>query len=186
MSADAERRDRLQLVVTGLATLLTLSLVALLVVVLLWRSDDEGSAPSDDRAAALLQAGKDADAAARKAVIRMTTYDYRTADDDFSWVDDAGTDRFRAQYAEVSKPIRTLVVRLKATATGTVVDSAPRVEDARHVTVLLFVDQEISNPGSGSGEPQRGLDQPRVSMSMVLQDGRWLVDEVQLGTLSGS
>jgi Mce-associated membrane protein len=179
---EADRKDRLQMVVTGLASLLLMSLVALLVVVLLWQTDSEDSKGADG-AIALAAAGKAADKAARAAVVEMTSYDYRTVEDDFAWVDDAGTAHFREQYAEVSKPIKELVVRLKATAKGTVVDSAPRVKDTRHVTVLLFVDQLITNPGTGSGGAQRGLDQPRVTMQMVRQDGRWLVDEVKLSGL---
>lgn len=183
--SEADRKDRLQLVVTGLASLLVMSLVALLVVVLLWQTDsDQGKA--GDRAVAFAAAGKAADKAARAAVVQMTSYDYRTLEKDFAWVDDAGTAKFRTQYAEVSQPIKKLVLQLKATAEGTVVASAPIVEDTRHVTVLLFVDQEISNPGGGGTGPQRGLDQPRVRMKMVRQDGRWLVDEVNISSLSNN
>jgi len=180
VSDEADRRDRMQLAVVGLASLLLMSLVALLVVVLLWQT---GGSRGEDRAVEYAAAGKAADKAARTAVVKMTTYDYRTVQKDFSWVEDAGTAHFRKQYAEVSKPIKTLVVQLKAKATGTVVASAPIVKDADHVTVLVFVDQEISNPGNGSGA-QRGLDQPRVTMTMVRQGGRWLVDQVKIVSLS--
>jgi Mce-associated membrane protein len=179
--SEADRKDRVQLAIVGLATLLVMSLVALLVVVLLWQTDND-EAGAGDRAVALASAGKAADKAARAAVIEMTSYDYRTVEKDFSWVDDAGTSKFKKQYAEVSEPIKKLVIQLKAKATGTVVASAPIVKDSRHVTVLLFVDQEISNPGSGSTGPQRGLDQPRVTMKMVRRDGRWLVDQVKISS----
>lgn len=176
-------KDKFQLVVTALGTLLLLSLVALLVVTLLWRTDQDDSGSSGS--GALIAAGREAEAAARDAVVAMTTYDYRTIEDDFAWVEDAGTAKFRDQYAEVSAPIKELVVQLKAKAVGTVVASAPDVEDPDHVTVLLFVDQEIANPGTETTGPQRGLDQPRVTMEMVREDGEWLVDEVQLSTLNG-
>lgn len=183
MSDEADRRDRLQLVVGGLGSLLLMSLVALLVVVLLWQAD--GGGKDGKKAVSYAAAGRAADKAARKAVVEMTSYDYRSVKKDFTWVDDAGTAKFQKQYAEVSKPIKKLVVQLKATAKGTVVASAPVVKDADHVTVLLFVDQEISNPGNGGG-PQRGLDQPRVTMKMVRQDGRWLVDEVKIVSLANN
>ena len=170
------------MVVTGLASLLLISLVALLVVVLLWQTDSDDS-KSGDGAAALVAAGKAADKAARTAVVEMTSYDYRTVNEDFGWVDDAGTAHFQKQYAEVSKPIKELVVRLKATAKGSVIASAPVVKDTDHVTVLLFVEQVITNPGTGTSGAQRGLDQPRVTMSMVRQGGQWLVDEVKLSGL---
>jgi hypothetical protein len=60
------------------------------------------------------------------------------------------------------------------------------VKDTHHVTVLVFVDQAISNPGSGSSGPQRGLDQPRVTMQMVKEGGRWLVDQVKISSLAGN
>lgn len=183
MGDPGDRHDRLQVLVTALASLLALSLVALLVVVLLWQSERDDT-HAGDRAVALTAAGKAADAAARKAVVAMTSYDYRTVAKDFAWVDDAGTKKFQDQFAEISKPIKELVVALRATAKGSVVASAPVVKDRDHVTVLLFVDQEISNPGSGTTGPQRGLDQPRVTMQMVREHGRWLVDEVALSNLS--
>ncbi|RNL79563.1 hypothetical protein [Nocardioides marmorisolisilvae] len=181
--SEADRKDRLQLVVTGLGSLLLMSLVALLVVTLLWQT---GGSKGEDQAVRLAAAGKAANKAARVAVVEMTTYDYKSVNKDFAWVDDAGTAKFRKQYAEVSAPIKKLVVQLKAKANGTVVDSAPIVKDADHVTVLLFVDQTISNPGSGSTGPQKGLDQPRVTMKMVRQGGRWLVDEVNISSLSNN
>lgn len=184
MSDDADRRDRFQLVVTALGTLLLLSVVALLVVTLLWRADGDLSERAE-QALAYAEAGEAAEEAARAAVVAMTSYRYQTADEDFAWVEEAGTVRFREQYAEVSKPVKELVVRLKAQAAGSVVASAPVVEDVDHVTVLLFVDQELTSQGA-SGEPSRGLDQPRVTMSMIRQDGRWLVDAVELKSLGNT
>ncbi len=35
-------------------------------------------------------------------------------------------------------------------------------------------------------ETRPGLDQPRVTMQMVREDGEWLVDEVQLNNLVSS
>ncbi len=181
MSDDADRRDRLQLVVTGLGTLLLLAVVALLVVTALWQADRD-STERADQALIRVEAGEGAEAAARKAVVAMTSYRYQSVEEDFSWVEEAGTDKFRDQYAEVSKPVKELVVRLKARASGSVVASAPIVHDADHVTVLLFVDQELISEGS-SDQPSRGLDQPRVTMSMVREGGRWLVDSVDLKSL---
>jgi Mce-associated membrane protein len=130
----------------------------------------------------LRTAGEQADKAARAAVVAMTTYDYQHVEDDFGWVDSAGTASFRKRYAEISAPIKKLVVQLKAKASGTVIASAPRVESTDHVEVLLFVDQQITNPG----ESKPSIDQPRVTMSMVKRDGRWLVDDVELKSLTGA
>lgn len=164
--------NRPRLLVGGLAVALVASLV---VVVLLWRDRDD----ADDRATraeTLLDASLDAEKAARAAVVRMTTYSFRTVDDDFSWIDDAGTDKFQDNFTDAAKPVIAYIKSVKASAEGTVVDSAATAADADHVKVLLFVDQEISTPDSDKAD----LDQPRITMQMVRQDGDWLVDEVDV------
>lgn len=45
-----------------------------------------------------------ATAAAEAAIVAMTTYDYRSVDEDFSWVDTSGTPGFRQDFAEASDP----------------------------------------------------------------------------------
>ena len=159
-----------RVLVVALVGLLVAALVALGLV---WRALEHRRE--------LDSAGRAAERAARAAAVAMTSYDYRTADRDFAWADTAGTARFRSQYAEVSAPVEKLVVELKARATGTVLDSAARVRDADHVTVLLFVDQALT---SEEGADSRRLDQPRVVMKMVRQGGRWLVDMVDLRNLT--
>jgi Mce-associated membrane protein len=158
--------------VAGLALALVAALVAL---GLLWRAWDDRRDLDD--------AGRAAEKAARAAAVAMTSYDYRTVEDDFSWAITSGTAKFRAQYDEASAPVKELVVEVKAHAEGKVVDSAATVRDTRHVTVLLFVDQALT---SESAQTKRELDQPRVVMEMVRQGSRWLVDEVELRNLTSS
>jgi Mce-associated membrane protein len=166
---------RSRLLVGGLALALVAALIA---VVLLWR--DRGDA--EDRAdstSGLVDASLEAEKVARDAVTRMTTYSFRTVDADFTWVDDVGTEKFQKNFAGASNDAVTLVKSLKATAVGTVIDSAATAVDDDHVKVLLFVDQEISSQGKEGTK----LDQPRVTMQMVQQGGEWLVDEVQVNNL---
>jgi Mce-associated membrane protein len=150
--------------------------------VLLWKDRDD----ADDRAAkseAVVDASLDAEKAARDAVTRMTTYDFTTVDDDFSWVDDAGTDKFQKNFTEATKAAITYIKSVKASAEGTVVDSAATAADADHVKVLLYVDQRIHSQGTKGND----LDQPRITMQMVRQDDEWLVDEVDVvNVLEGS
>ena len=44
-----------------------------------------------------------AEKAARDAVTRMTTYSYRTVEEDFAWVDEAGTEKFQENFAGASE-----------------------------------------------------------------------------------
>ena len=148
---------------------LALALVAVLVAaVLLWRDDSSAESAAGSDAAALADAGTQAEKAARAAVTRMTTYDYRTVDEDFTWVDDAGTEKFQQYFASSRADAKPLIRRLQVIATGTVVDAAPRVDDVDHVHVLLFVDQEIRV----ADKQDTKVDQPRVTMEMVLAGRR--------------
>lgn len=127
-----------------------------------------------DRAAH--RAGDEAEKAARAAVVAMTSYDHSTVAKDFAWVEDAGTTKFRQYFAEASVPTRKAIEEIKAHAEGSVVASAVRVRDHRHVTVLLFVDQRIGN----AAKQGSALTEPRVLMKMVREGDTWLVDSVQL------
>jgi Mce-associated membrane protein len=168
-----------RLVAAVLAVALIASLVGLILVA---RGDDSASGTAAARALTLSRAASLAEATARTTIVELTTYDYATIDADFADVEARGTAKFRKQYAEVSAPIRKLVVQLKARAKGSVVASAATAKDADHVTVLLFVDQELTN----AGNDDKKLDQPRVTMKMVRSHGVWLVDQVDLSNLTDS
>ncbi len=126
---------------------------------------------------------REATKAAEAAIVAMTTYDYRTVDEDFAWVDTAGTARFRDDFAEASGPVKKLVTELEATSKGTVVASGTDIRSPSRVDVLVFVDQSISNAKS---DGQAVLEQPRVVATMVRRDGEWLVDKVQLLSRTGA
>lgn len=146
-------------------------LLRLLLVALLLLAAGCGDEPDP------LGAAQAAERAARDAVVEMTTYDHTSVDEDFAWVDDAGTAKFREQYAEASAPVKQAVIAAEARAKGVVVEAAPDYVDDTHVTVLLFVDQTITNARAGD---QANFDQLRVKMKMELEGGRWLVDEVEV------
>ncbi|MCX6395945.1 MAG: hypothetical protein NTV23_05625 [Propionibacteriales bacterium] len=146
------------------------------------QADQEGGTRgtgTQGSAATLLAAQADAEKAARAAAINLTTYDYRTLDTDFDWVVVAGTEAFRARYAEVSAPTKRYVAEFKVRAEGSVDQAAATAQDADHVTVLLFVDQTLTT-AAGS---ERQLANPRVRMQMVRSGGRWLVDDVAVRNL---
>lgn len=160
----------------AVAGLLGLALVGSLVALgFAWGS-------SDGRAEQLARAATDAEAAARQATVSLTTYDWASLEEDFSWVQDAGTSKFQEYYAEVSGPIKKFITELKVKAEGTVVESAARAVDENRVTVLLFVDQTLTDEAGNDNQ----LDQPRVVMTMVRQDDRWLVDEVDIKNLTNN
>lgn len=154
---------------------------ALIAVVMLWRDHDDlvGRVAQAEHGPSAVVAA--AEAAARDAVTRMTTYDFKTVEEDFSWVDDAGTEEFQQTFTAASADAIDLIKGFHSSARGTVIDSAATVVDETHVKVLLFVDQELKVPGKA--KPR--LEESRVVMQMVRQDARWLVDDVQLLNLLG-
>jgi hypothetical protein len=165
---EAVRRRRVP-VVGVVAAVLALALVAALVALgLTWRHAQHEEA--------LRRAGHDAEAAARRAAVSLTTYDHRHLEHAYDWVDRDGTARFRKQFTEVSAKARASVLALDVVASGSVVASAPKVRDTRHVEVLLFVDQRVRSTNSGGSQ----TEEPRLSMQMVREHGRWLVDAVEM------
>lgn len=157
---------RVALVVTTLVALAGLVLAARL-----WQDNRQL-----EQSVALETAESEATRAAAEIAVAMTTYDHRTLGEDFAWVEEDGTRSFRETYAESTEPIRGLIERTRAIASGTVTDSAGTAQDADTVEVLLFVDQELQR----ADEQRSSVDSSRVVMTMVRQDGRWLVDEVDL------
>ncbi|WP_203335675.1 hypothetical protein [Nocardioides limicola] len=121
----------------------------------------------------------EAEEAAIAAVLAMTTYDHRTVEEDFTWVEDAGTVKFRDYFEGTADNAIDYIKTIQARATGEVIDSAAAYEDADHVRVLLHVDQEILS----RDEETPRVDQPRVTMHMKKVDGVWLVDQVQVNNV---
>ncbi len=154
-------------VVLSVVLLLVAALLASWVGLAMSRGGSEDSADSQSSAAL---------AAARKSAISMTTYDYRQLDRDYSWVNDGATPSFAKQYRDANKPLRTIVEKLKATAVGTISESAVETTGDTKVEVLIFLDQKITNKSN----KQTRTEKSRVVMSMVKRDGKWLVNDVQL------
>lgn len=152
-------------IVLGLAVALLVSLVAIAAI---W-SGASGRRSSD-------AAESDALDAAKSSAVAMTTYDYRQLDKDFAWVDEGATASFAKQYREANKPLRGIIEKLKATATGSVSEAAATAESKSSVGVLMFIDQKITNTSDNKSRSDRS----RVVMSMVKHRGKWLVDDVQL------
>lgn len=143
---------------------IVVALVAALVFVLL-RSGGDGSS-----------ARQEALEAATTAAVDLTTYDHTRLDRDFAWVDDAATDSFAKEYAAANEPLRGIITKLKADAVGTVLEASATEKSDDRVTVLLFVDQTITNGTDSKTRTERN----RVVMSMVERGGKWLVDDVEL------
>ncbi len=106
----------------------------------------------------------------------LTSIDSNKVDDDFTAVLNGATGEFKDTYTKASVQLRQLLIDNKATARGTVVDSAVQSESTDKVVVLLMVDQTVTN----TTRPDPRVDRSRMKMTMQKVDGRWLASKVEL------
>jgi Mce-associated membrane protein len=165
--APAERREwTLSLpVLAGLGLVLVLALAAAVVFGWLYlaQSSDES-------------ARNEALATARAYAVTVTSYDYRDMEGSIADALDGATGEFKDQYAGASDALKALMTETKATATGEVLDAAVVTADDDSATVLLFVDQKVTNAGTKKTK----VDRNRLLLTMEKHDDRWLVSDLKL------
>ncbi|MEB3051128.1 Mce protein [Mycolicibacter sp. MYC123] len=114
--------------------------------------------------------------AAERYTLRLTGVDPASIDKNFAEVIDGATGEFKDMYSASAEQLRQLLIENKATAHGTVIDSAVKSATKNKVEVLLFVDQSVSNKAS----PQAKIDRSRIVMTMEKVNGRWLAAKVDM------
>jgi Mce-associated membrane protein len=114
--------------------------------------------------------------AARAAAISLTTYDYRTLDEDFARVSGQATGEFQQEYAETSEQLKPALLESQAVATSEVpaVGIASLSTDPVEVEVVVAVDQTITTAGAA---PRTEYN--RIRMTLVRTDEAWLVGKVE-------
>ncbi len=122
------------------------------------------------------QAGEQAQQAAIKYAEVLTSIDSSNVDQNFKQVLDGATGEFKDMYTQSSVQLRQLLIDNKATAHGTVVDSAIQSESTNKVVVLVFIDQTVTNMAA----PDPRIDRSRIKITMEKIDGRWRAAKVQL------
>lgn len=106
----------------------------------------------------------------------LTSVDSNDVDGSFAAVLNGATGDFKDMYTKASVQLRQLLIDNKATAQGTVVESAVQSESKDKVVVLLMVDQKVTN----TARPDPRIDRNRMKMTMTKVDGRWLASKVEL------
>jgi Mce-associated membrane protein len=114
--------------------------------------------------------------AARDLALSLDTYDYSHLDADFAKVLAGSTDPFKTQYAGTSAKLKALLVQYKATATSTIGAAGVAAHTGSTVTVILFVDQTVTNTNT----PQSRIDRNRLQLTMRKVHGRWLASDAQV------
>jgi Mce-associated membrane protein len=121
-------------------------------------------------------AGHQAQAAATAYAETLTSIDSNRVDTNFTDILDGATGEFKDMYTQSSVQLRRLLIDNKATAHGTVVDSAIKSKSTDEVIVLLMVDQTVTN----AALPDARIDRSRMKLTMKNVDGRWLAAKVEL------
>lgn len=150
------------------ALLLVVALVAgALAVVQHGSASDRGEREADERAAL---------AAARTVATALDSYDYKDLDKSFDVVIAGATEPFKSQYSSTSTQLKDLLVQYQASATSRIVAAGVAGHTGDTVTVVLFVDQTVTNTTS----PQPKSARNRLQLVMRKVGGRFLVAEAQL------
>ena len=163
LSSGGDRRVRVVALALAVALLVVIALAAWSVV-------------SGRAAQQRAEAAAEATSVARDRAVQLTSYTGETFDADTAWARTGATPQFAREYAEANEPVAQVARRVEARAVGDVVEAVGRAVSTDEVEVLLFVDQTITRGSDGTQRTERS----RVVMTMVRQDGAWLVGDVVL------
>jgi hypothetical protein len=95
---------------------------------------------------------------------------------DFGAVLAVSTPSFRKSFSQASGALETTLVRYHATATAKVVSAGIVSSTATSATALVFLDQNVTN----SIQKSATTDRTQVEISLVFQNGKWLISNVTL------
>ncbi|HJP78132.1 MAG TPA: hypothetical protein VJ914_27915 [Pseudonocardiaceae bacterium] len=157
---------------TVLAALLVLVAAAGVYVGLRYRSAGQALA-AEQAADAARTAALDAGA---KYAVALSSYDYRDLDQSFAAIAADATPTFAQQYRQFSAGLKSALVSAKSVASGKVLGEAVASANPSRVTLLVFVDQTISNTSTAT--PQ--VNHNRMELTLLDVSGQWKIDQVQL------
>ncbi len=161
-----------------LSALFAVALIACLVAAfVLWRDRSD----LQDEVEAVEQQQDDAEAAevaAREFVTQLTTYSSTTIDAMCEQIDEAATADFLEGGSGVCSPAAVKLVKEGpgTNAEGGVLNAAAKPVEGGRFEVLLFTDQEVT----GQSKTDCFLEETRLVVTMVEQDSRWLVDNLEI------
>lgn len=150
--------------VVGLSVLLLALLVAIVVGAVLRRDLVQRA---DARAAAL--------ASARQEALNLTSIDSRAVEADLKRVLDGATGEFRADFAQRSTQLRSVLAQNAVVAEGRVLDAALVRGDRDTATALVVVDSSVKNKAA----PQGRSNTYRMQLDLERHGGRWLTATLQ-------
>jgi Mce-associated membrane protein len=150
----------------GLTALLAL-LVVLAAAAVAWLAVELRAARASEAAA------DEAQVTAARYAEQLLSYHHARLDQDFAQARELVTAGFLREYQEATDVVREQAVEDRAVIEASVVASSVVDADGDEVRALLFVNQSTT---TGDGSPS--LDLNRVMLTLVQEDGRWLVSDL--------
>jgi Mce-associated membrane protein len=103
------------------------------------------------------------------------SYNYQHLASDFAAAEKFMTPSFTANFKRTTgTSVQPLAAKYHAASTATVVGAGVGSLSSSHATVLVFVDQTVTNTQLSGPR----LDRSRVEVSLVNSGGRWLIDNL--------
>jgi Mce-associated membrane protein len=127
------------------------------------------------RAQAAESAATDAQVTAARYAEQLLSYDYAHLDRDFSAARSLLTDDFVKEYTDATRVVRAQAVEDRAVIKAETVASSVVSAEPDEVRTLLFVNQTTTTGAQGASP---SLDLNRVMLTLVEEDGRWLVSDL--------
>ena len=114
--------------------------------------------------------------AAKKYALALCNIDAGTVDKTFTDLAHNSTDDLNSAHVSSAAKLRQIIVDKKVTAHGNITDAAVESVSTDKVSVLLLVDQSVSNLDT----PQPQVDRTHIKITMERVDDRWLASDVEL------
>jgi Mce-associated membrane protein len=157
--------------ITAVANILVIAILAGALIFTLLKVSDQDSQNS---------LRSSAQKAASTYGVYLSSYDYKNLNGPNSaWaeVEKHATARFRQDFTSTSTNLSKLLNQYNATATGQIVAVGLQSVSSSKAVALLFIDQTVTN----TVQKPNSVTQPlRVELTMVRQNGQWLIDVLQV------
>ncbi|MCW4352864.1 hypothetical protein ONR57_06095 [Hoyosella sp. YIM 151337] len=105
----------------------------------------------------------------------MGTYDHENLDQSFSDVVEVSTPEFAAEYESVANELRDAVRESQGVSRGSAIHAAAQSVDDNQATVLVFLNQEVTNVL----RPDGAREASRLVVTLQRDGDRWLLADVQ-------
>lgn len=112
----------------------------------------------------------------RQFATDLATYNFQNLDQNLSVVRENSVGEFAGQYAQVAANLQDMIVQYQATSSAQIISAGLAGSDRDSAEVLVFLDQTITNTNS----PDPRIDRNRMQLSLVREDGKWKLSNVQL------